>query len=74
MPWTKSDYPDSFKNLDTSVRNKAVHIANALLKDGHDEGSAIRIAISKAKKSTGHGKSATFEAGGLVKKAFRYKS
>ena len=22
MPWTKTDYPDSMKNLDASVRNK----------------------------------------------------
>ena len=74
MPWTKSDYPDSFKNLDAPVRNKAVDIANTLLKDGHDEGSAIRIAISQAKKNAdGYGKKATFEPTGLVKKAFNFK-
>lgn len=50
MPWTKKDYPDSMKNLDESVRNKAIEIANRLLKDNYDEGRAIPIAISQAKE------------------------
>lgn len=33
MPWTKSDYPDSMKNLPLQVRNKAIDIANALLEE-----------------------------------------
>lgn len=49
MPWSKNDYPDSFKNLDTDVRNKAIEIANALLRDNYDEGRAISIALSQAK-------------------------
>ncbi len=31
MVWNKNDYPDSFKNLDDNVRNKAIEIANALV-------------------------------------------
>ena len=49
MPWNKGDYPDSFKNLDPDVRNKAIEIANALLREGTDEGRAISIATAKAR-------------------------
>jgi uncharacterized protein YdaT len=50
MPWTKKDYPDSMKNLPAAVRNKAVEIANALVKEeGMDDGIAIATAISRAK-------------------------
>lgn len=50
MPWSKQDYPDSFKNLDTDVRNKAIEIANALLREDYEEGRAISIALSQAKE------------------------
>jgi len=50
MPWTKTDYPVSWKNLDATVRNKAVDIANALLEEGYAEGSAIAIATAQAKR------------------------
>ena len=53
MPWNNNDYPDSFKNLDTSVRKKAVEIANALLRDGMEEGRAIAIATEKAREYVG---------------------
>jgi len=50
MPWTKSDYPDSMKNLPEQVRNKAIEIANALLDEKNmDEGILIATAISRAK-------------------------
>lgn len=50
MPWTKSRYPDSMKNLPAQVRHKAVEIANALLDEtGMEEGIAIATAISRAK-------------------------
>lgn len=50
MPWTKTDYPNSMKNLPVSVRNKAIEIANALFEERHmDEGIAIATAISRAK-------------------------
>lgn len=50
MPWSKDDYPASFKNLNDDVRDKAIEIANALLEDGYKEGRAIPIALSKAKQ------------------------
>lgn len=50
MPWTKSTYPDSMKNLPAGVRNKAIEIANALLEErGMNEGIAIATATSRAK-------------------------
>lgn len=51
MPWNKNDYPDSMKNLDVSVREKAIEIANALLRDNYEEGRAISIATSQARKA-----------------------
>lgn len=54
VPWNKDDYPDSFKNLNADVRNKAIEIANALLRDGYEEGRAIPIALDRAKSSV-HG-------------------
>lgn len=50
MPWTDSDYPESLKNFMAPVRRKAVDIANALLKDGYEEGRAISIATSQAEE------------------------
>jgi uncharacterized protein YdaT len=50
MPWNKSKYPDSLKNFDPRVRNKAIDIANALLEEGYEEGRAIAIAASQAKE------------------------
>ncbi|MFC4353956.1 DUF2188 domain-containing protein [Chryseomicrobium palamuruense] len=49
MPWTKSDYPDSMKNLDAAIRNKAIEMANAMIEDGMEEGRAISIATAKAR-------------------------
>lgn len=50
MPWTKTDYPDSMKYLPPPVRNKAIEIANALLKAGKmEEGILIATAINRAK-------------------------
>src|SRR5690606_4648708 len=51
VPWSKKDYPDSFKNLNADVRDKAIEIANALLRDGYEEGRAIPIAMSQAQKN-----------------------
>jgi hypothetical protein len=50
MPWNLDDYPASMKNLDSPVREKAIDIANALLKEGYEDSRAIPIAISQAKK------------------------
>lgn len=50
MPWTNNDYPDSFKYFTTPVRDKAIDIANALVRDEHmEESKAIAIAASRAK-------------------------
>ena len=49
MPWTKRDYPTSMQNLPTATRNKAIEIANALLRDGYEEGRAIAIAQDQAR-------------------------
>jgi uncharacterized protein YdaT len=50
MPWDETYYPRSMQNLPPEVRSKAVEIANALLEEGYDDGTAIRIAIAKAKE------------------------
>lgn len=50
MPWTKKDYPDSFKNLEPEVKDKAIEIANALLREDTNEGRAISIATAKARE------------------------
>jgi len=50
MPWDESYFPHSMVNLAPAVRTKAIEIANALLEEGYDEGRAIRIAISQAKR------------------------
>jgi len=48
MPWSLDHFPVAMKNLEPEVRDKAIEIANALLRDGHDEGFAIRVSISRA--------------------------
>jgi uncharacterized protein YdaT len=50
MPWTDERYPAAMSRLPALVREKAIAIANALLMDGYEEGRAIRIAISQAKR------------------------
>ncbi|AWV04707.1 hypothetical protein DM992_35795 [Burkholderia sp. JP2-270] len=50
MPWNDERYPPSMRNLQPPVRGKAIEIANALLRQGRTEGSAIRIAIAQAKR------------------------
>ena len=50
MPWNNERYPRSMKNLPAPVREKAIEMANALLDEGMEEGTAIRIAIAKAKE------------------------
>jgi uncharacterized protein YdaT len=58
MPWNESYYPASMKRLTPEVRAKAIEVANALLRDGHPEGQAIRIGIAKAKEWAGMKRSA----------------
>ena len=58
MPWNESYYPASMKRLPPAVRAKAIEIANALLRDGHPEGQAIRIGIARVKEWAGIRRSA----------------
>ncbi|MBR8285396.1 hypothetical protein [Burkholderia cenocepacia] len=50
MPWNDERYPPSMRNLPPPVRGKAIEIANALLRQGRTEVSAIRLAIAQAKR------------------------
>lgn len=50
MPWTKGDYPPSYKNQPKQIREKAVEIANEILKESGDEGLAIATGLSKARE------------------------
>jgi uncharacterized protein YdaT len=50
MPWNAHRYPASMKHLPPHVQRKAIEIANALLKEGNDEGRCIRIAVWRAKR------------------------
>ncbi len=54
MPWQIPDFPPAMNQLPAPVREKAVEIANALVRDGCDEATAIRIAIAKAKEWAVH--------------------
>lgn len=53
MPWTVNDYPNTFKNMTTDVRSKAIEIGNELL-DQYEEPRAIRIATAQAKEWAGN--------------------
>ena len=50
MPWDAENFPDAMKNLSDKIRKKAIEIAEALREKGMEEGMAIAIGISKAKK------------------------
>jgi Uncharacterized protein conserved in bacteria len=50
MPWYNGDYPPSYKNQPLKLRDKAVEIANALLKEGVDEGIAIATGLKRARE------------------------
>ena len=50
MPWYNGDYPPSYKNQPKKLRDKAVEIANALLKDGTEEGIAIATGLKRARE------------------------
>lgn len=54
MPWRADYYPASMKHLPSGIREKAIEIANALLREGMDEGMAIRIAIARARQWAAH--------------------
>lgn len=50
MPYTHSDFPESWKNVPAAVRNKAVDIWNALNREGMPEDQSYAIALGQAKK------------------------
>jgi len=54
MPWTAENFPLAMRNIDPRTRGKAIEIANALLREGHDEGFAIRVAIARAHEWAQH--------------------
>jgi hypothetical protein len=47
MPWYNGDYPPSYKNQPPKLREKAVEIANEILKESGDEGIAIATGLKK---------------------------
>ncbi len=53
MPWTNNDYPNTFKNMTSEVRDKAIEIGNELLNQ-YEEPRAIRIATAQAKEWAGN--------------------
>jgi uncharacterized protein YdaT len=50
MPWYNGNYPPSYKNQPTDLRNKAVEIANSLLEEGAPEGIAIATGLKRARE------------------------
>jgi uncharacterized protein YdaT len=50
MPWYHGDYPPSYKNQPQYLREKAVEIANEILKDSGDEGIAIATGLKRARQ------------------------
>ena len=51
MPWSYPDnVPDSMKYMKPSIQKKAISIANAVLRNGGEEGTAIATGIKGAKR------------------------
>lgn len=50
MPWPKGDYPPSYKNQPKYLREKAVEIANEILKESGEERIAIATGLKKARE------------------------
>lgn len=50
MPWYHGDYPPSYKNQPVYLREKAVEIANQILKESGDEGIAIATGLKRARE------------------------
>jgi hypothetical protein len=49
MPWYNGDYPPSYKNQPKKLRDKAVEIANEVLKTTGNEGEAIATGLKQAR-------------------------
>ncbi|EDM37894.1 hypothetical protein PBAL39_15754 [Pedobacter sp. BAL39] len=54
IPWSKGDYPSSYKNQPKYLREKAVEIANEVLKESGDKGIAIATGLKKAREYFKH--------------------
>lgn len=50
MPWYNGEFPPSYKNQPKKIREKAVEIANEVLKDGAEEGIAIATGLKRARE------------------------
>jgi len=51
MPWTAAEFKDRhWKKATPAQARQAARVANALLKRGESEGTAIAVAIKQAKK------------------------
>lgn len=50
MPWNEQTHPPAMRGLRPRVRAKAIEIANALLREKHDEDFAIRVGIARAQE------------------------
>ena len=50
MPWYNGNYPPSYKNQPKKLREKAVEIANEILKESGDEGIAIAAGLKRARE------------------------
>ena len=49
MPWPKGDYTPSYKNQPKYLREKAVEIANKVLRTTGNEGEAIATGLKQAR-------------------------
>jgi len=49
MPWYNGAYPSSYKNQPKKLREKAVEIANEVLKETGEEGIAIAMGLKRAR-------------------------
>lgn len=63
MPWYNGDFPQSYKNQPPELREKAVEIANALLQDGAEEGTAIATGLKQARELLKNHKVKTVKSG-----------
>ncbi len=49
MPWHNGNYPSLYQNQPVRLRQKAVEIANNLMRNGVDENTAIEVGLRKAR-------------------------
>ena len=50
MDWTFEDFPVELNQLNVKVKNKAIEIANDLVKQGYSKEEAIKTAIKQAEE------------------------